>query len=281
MARQNIFELAASGNNMQAETERLLRLFERETIVAIGLSEYTLRGFVDAYVFAHWKQSGHFIDVSDYLSTIHYPTLERLAYSYIDDHLTLIELVYNFWMIAFWYIRDRRIDGARREFTLLKTMMDDLLAKYNQKAIVDEKKQQVLIVEDKPEVTAAAEIASPQIGMMILRYNHRTLKGDLEAKKAILFALGSELEPKRPQLNQIDSMLESDIFFALNNLNIRHNNCSPNDRFYNETVAQMKKGELENWYDELYQMILLANLELDNADRKKRIKKLKKTINRA
>ena len=54
----------------------------------------------------------------------------------------------------------------------------------------------------------------------------------------------------------------------LNNLNIRHNNRSKKDKSkYKEYVAKMSKVRLEKWYDELYQMMLLAILLLDNADR--------------
>ena len=45
---------------------------------------------------------------------------------------------------------------------------------------------------------------------------------------------------------------------------------------YDKTFAQMTDEELENWYDELYQMILLAYLELDNIDRNKRVEELRK-----
>jgi hypothetical protein len=40
----------------------------------------------------------------------------------------------------------------------------------------------------------------------------------------------------------------------------------------------MTKKQLEKWYDELYQMILLAFLLLDNVERIKKVKKLKENI---
>lgn len=41
----------------------------------------------------------------------------------------------------------------------------------------------------------------------------------------------------------------------------------------------MRLSTLEKWYDELYQMILLALLLLDNTDRTNKIKELKTKIN--
>lgn len=64
----------------------------------------------------------------------------------------------------------------------------------------------------------------------------------------------------------------------LNNLNIRHNNRSKKDKNYKEYVAKMRKERLEKWYDELYQMILLAFLLLDNVERTERVNELKTNI---
>ena len=65
----------------------------------------------------------------------------------------------------------------------------------------------------------------------------------------------------------------------LNNLNIRHNNRSKKDKSkYKEYVANMSKTRLEKWYDELYQMMLLAFLLLDNIERKKKVSELKSKI---
>lgn len=41
----------------------------------------------------------------------------------------------------------------------------------------------------------------------------------------------------------------------------------------------MDEKALEEWYDDLYQMILLAYLELDQQERNNRIKALKTLIN--
>ena len=65
----------------------------------------------------------------------------------------------------------------------------------------------------------------------------------------------------------------------LNNMNIRHNNRSKKAQSkYKEYVAKMTKKQLEKWYDELYQMILLAFLLLDNVDRAKKVKELKNKV---
>lgn len=61
-------------------------------------------------------------------------------------------------------------------------------------------------------------------------------------------------------------------------VNLRHNNTTTGDRKYKQAVAEMDNTTLENWYDELYQMMLLAYLQLDQVERNSKVKALKQTI---
>lgn len=72
--------------------------------------------------------------------------------------------------------------------------------------------------------------------------------------------------------------LLNDLF---NNLNIRHNNVNSNDSKYKAYVAKMSCNELEHWYDETYQMCLLAILELEHKERKADLDELKSRIESA
>lgn len=125
---------------------------------------------------------------------------------------------------------------------------------------------------------AVAEVVDSNLSYKVIEYNHHSMKGDLERKKSILLALADKLEPQRSKLNSVNSPLESDLFYLLNTVNVRHNNSDPNGTKYVETVAKMKSKEIEKWYDDIYQMCLLAFMELDNVGRKGRVKELKKRI---
>ena len=101
----------------------------------------------------------------------------------------------------------------------------------------------------------------------------------MDVKKSILQQLASILEAKRKELNQADKTLEADLFYAFNNLNIRHNNVDSELKGkYKAYVAQMSNDELEKWYDETYQMCLLAFLQIENLDRKAAFDRLKAEI---
>lgn len=284
MARKSIFDLLAEEFDIENETERIDTLFGYEKVLydfsnCFG-DEYTLKSFVSSVCFDSWKNRGHFIDLSDFLESVHYDDYyEDAKVGDVEAFLALIEIVFNCWKMAELAVSNNENYECNRKLTLLFELMVDNLSRCNHTAIYDEEKEQVLVVEDKPEVTAVAEIVEPNIALELLRYNHHSIRGNIKQKKSILSALGAELEPRGKELASINNSFKDNIFFMLNNLNIRHNNCNPADKSkYKEYVANMDKEELESWYDELYQMILLAFLELEQRERNPKVAELKASI---
>ena len=125
---------------------------------------------------------------------------------------------------------------------------------------------------------SVAEIIDPTLSYKVIEYNHHSMKGDLERKKNTLLALAGKLEGQETRLKSINSSLGDNLFFLFNNLNLRHNNEDPESKSYKSFIASLKDEEIEHWYDDTYQMCLLAFLELDNEERKARIKQLKQDI---
>ena len=143
------------------------------------------------------------------------------------------------------------------------------------------KNRQDLITDFVPKDQTAisvAEIVDPSLSYKVLEYNHHSMKGDLERKRATLLVLADKLEPMREKLSQINKSLESDLFFLLNEVQVRHNNIEQGSKKYNPFIAGMNEKTIEQWYDDMYQMCLLAFLELEHLDRKNRIVQLKKDI---
>ena len=279
MARKNIFEIVADIFDISMELDRMYRLFEKRGTVYFEFRVYTLRDYIKNEGFSSWRNRGRCVDMNDFLSLLDFDKLWRTAETNPQDLFTLIEILYNFWYIASNRTHSQyNQDQYGRDFALLKKIMDDCLAQYNHKGEYFWDREQLIVIEDKPEATAVAEIVDDETSYKVLRYNHYMLKGDLQAKKDILLALGADLEPKRKQLQAIDKDLEDGIFYILNNLNLRHNNKCEGDKNYRQPVADMDAVVLENWYDELYQMMLLAYLQLDQIDRNSRVKALKQTV---
>lgn len=279
MSRKNIFEMVAEIFDVSIELDRMYRLFEKRGIVSSYPYTNTLRDYIKNVGFSTWRNRGRCVDLNDFLSLLDYDALWQSAQTDVQDLFTLVEIIYNF-----WYVAERKVNASYgsgdsgRDFRLLKKILDDCLAHYNYKGEYFRDLEQLIVIEDKPEATAVAESVDNDLGYKVLRYNHYMLKGDLQAKKDILLALGADLEPKRKQIQAIDKDLEDGIFYILNNLNLRHNNKTVGDKNYRQAVADMDDVTMEGWYDELYQMMLLAYLQLDQVTRAAKVKMLKQTV---
>lgn len=78
------------------------------------------------------------------------------------------------------------------------------------------------------------------------------------------------------EIKSLNSKLDDDIGFLLNNAHIRHNNKSgKNKKGY---ISKMRKDTMEKWYDETYQMLLLAFLLNEQLNRSKKISQLKEKM---
>ena len=133
------------------------------------------------------------------------------------------------------------------------------------------------VPKDQAAISVSERIDS-NLSYKVIEYNHHSMKGDLDRKKDILLLMANELEPQRNKLRSINSSLENDLFFLFNSVNLRHNNTDAEGKNYIPAVDKMNCDELEGWYDDIYQMSLLAFLEIDHLERKNRISKLKKMI---
>ena len=278
--RQNIFDVAKASLSIKSDINRITTILQNEDTLIEGRRQYNIFEFVDIYCFEEWSRREHFLDVDDYLKSINYKRLVDWAkLENMDSVLLLLELAYNFWYLANTCLlaEDSRFCWFGN-FYHLQTIINDMLENLNFKAYIEG--DAVYVIEDKPEVTAVAEIVDEPLALDTIRYNHFSMRGDLAGKKKVLLALADYLEPKRKELNKINQKAFAEkLFMLFNKLNIRHNNCDSNSDKYVPRVASMSEEELEGWYDETYQMALLAILMLDNQERTTRVSALIEEIN--
>ena len=200
MKRTNIFEILEEKNKnaMGSNVERIYELYDKYSFCNDGLVDYTLREFLDLYSFDNWKNKNHCISVDDFMKTINFDLIICGATSDLNDFLTFIEVIYNFYYISKNYIE---CSAYNFKFDIgmykLKDLMDICLSDYNYLAFYNKEREQLIIVEDNPEAVAVAENLEPEIAFDVIRYNHNTLKGDIKTKKHILTIMASELEPKK------------------------------------------------------------------------------------
>ena len=281
--RKSIFELYKQNNTMERDFNRIRLLLDSNH----GVVSKDFQGQdcsvkdIAADEFPQWKNRGRCLNYDDFLSTIGIERIEKQAPYNENMFLLYIELTYNTWYMADAYVSCHSYyyrwgkDGIQ-----LREMMDEVLSEMNQKAYYDSETEQCLIGEDSPQITAAVEATEPETASQILHYNHRQLAGKISEKKGILQNLAKYLEGRESELKPINMQLFTDLNTAFNNLDIRHNNIVQRDSSdYKEKLAQMTPEELEKWYDDVYQLILLAILEMDNVDRRKRLRTLIQDIN--
>ena len=84
--------------------------------------------------------------------------------------------------------------------------------------------------------------------------------------------MADDIEPQRKILNGINKTLADNLFQMLQKF-VRHNNED------NPYIKSLSPVELEACYDDIYQMWLLAKLEIDNLERKKRVEATLQKIN--
>lgn len=284
--RQNIFDQIKSNWNVSDAIKRINKLFLSETAVyySDGYSRYNvpLFNFIDVNCFAFWKSNCHMLCLRDFLDSLHFDELykdaaEGKTEESVINYIEIIENCLYIFMLEHYTSKIINV-SVSSTFILLRNNLDDVLDHLNMKVEYFAEKEQAIIIERDPAVTSAAEISSNETAYEIIFYNHHTLKGNTKEKARILNYLANDFETQRKELSRINSSLASDIAFLLNSLNIRHNNVDQKSNSYHSTVAQMPPNELESWYDELYQMLLLARLEINNIERKQKVADLKKVF---
>lgn len=200
----------------------------------------------------------------------------------IDDLVSLAEYFYNM-IIGYQSASFRHYSGyplINTDFLINHIMT--LMQKIGYKTM--QQNYFTVFVPASEEITAVAEsdMLSKPLSERTLLYNHYNMKGKIEDKKAILLQYASFLEGKREDLKKANNILENDLFFMFNNLNIRHNNIDPSlSSNYKPYIANMSANDLEKLYDETYRMCLLAIMELEHYKRKKLIEELKDHLKQA
>lgn len=190
-------------------------------------------------------------------------TVDELI-SYCEYVITLCEHLWEYASISL----DDDAEYLRNDlYKTVESCMDEL-------GLVAAQKDGITIFVDKdPTVLAAAELVDDSLAYDVKVFIHKQTKGDLEKKKTILKFLADEIEPKRKTLNANNLGGLADLLFQMLQKFVRHNNDK------NERISNMSAEELEACYDDIYRLWLLATIEIDNIERKKRVKKLLGEIN--
>lgn len=281
---KNIFEIVKSKKQPLLEILRINVLLNKKGGVYVDCSSFfegtptSVIKYIDDNLFKSWKHRGTCIDCSDFEQTIGIHPIPDTENKLTNEFI----IIYCEYVANMIYLLKRKKSKGVELTDIIYAIEENIknfLAWYNYELKYYPKEQKVLVVPNNPYATSVAEsMENEALSYSIIEYNHYLLKGNIDKKKAILVALGADLEPHRAEIASINKKMADSIFFMLNNLDIRHNNRTKGDKNYNEKVANMNTTDLEKWYDELYQLMLTAYLCMENVKRIDAVDKLKTEI---
>ena len=272
MGRRNFFDRLVRTIDYQKEYEKIDSLVLRPS----ALRSQSLEDDIECY-FKIWKYNANYLSFKELRDQLEF-TFECDDYynvptGYIkdvNDFFDYCEMIIN--MIEL--LPDEKvIYHGKNVNEIMRLINFDLNSLNHEIRKVDDR---YLIIQKDAAVSEVVDLVEDSLAKIILEYNHYVLKGDLDRKKNILVKIGNALEPKKSEIKGINNQLYKDYFYLINNMDIRHNNCDSSDKSnYNAYFDKLTLKEKEEWYDEIYQMVLLIFLLLENKGRSTKIANIK------
>ena len=265
--RRNIYDVIKSGNiDLAKEYKRIYKLFYETPCYRSGYLAYTVKDLVELHFNALNKDlTGRCITIEDFNNSYGYSFYSQLMDGNIDTLVDISEYVVN--------LVNALKDGTSLDFPILSNILrhiDSCMNDVGYKACM--KGKITIYVEAVPEALAVAEMTGETLSYSVLEYNHHKMKGDLVSKKNILKNMADDIETKRATLTNINRTFTSNLFQLLNKF-IRHDNSE------NVYILKLTDDQIEDIYDEIYQMWLLAKMQLSYWREKDKIKTLIDSLN--
>ena len=266
MARRNFYEIIKSaGINITKEYNRINELFETTE------SGQSVRDLIEE-AFLEFPKSfrGRTISLEDFDETFGFHKKMFMGEVSLEELLLRCEYIINLCVQLNKYYALYLDDTDQYNIKLLIDTINECIDELGfMKTIVE---GVIIYIEKDAAVISVAEILPEHLAISVLEYNHYRLKGDLIRKRKILKEMADNIEPERKRLREINNTLETQLFQLLNKF-IRH------DHSQTPYIATMKDRDIEEVYDDIYQLWLFAKLNIDNITRRDRMKDLLNQIN--
>ena len=245
-------------------------------ILSFGYKEYTLENYADKRSFSHWKAKEGCEDTDEMRAGLNIDGILRSANPSESEVLTYLQYVINISELCRRSYNKEEAQGYEfdiRNYTQLISRVRDLLRRLHYDYRYVEQKEFIFIVPHDPAADAAIpDVPGNPLYGALTEYRSTSSAGNLARKRELLQEIGRTIENYPDNLKNGNNLLYSRIEFLLNNINIRYDNTSGEERV--ERVSQMNEGELEDWYDETFRMLLVRILQRENLDRIDRVDRL-------
>ena len=241
-------------------------------ILSFGYKEYSLETYVDRKFFKDWKAKEGCSDTDEMRAGLNIDGILRSADPSESEVLTYLQYTLNIAELCRRSFNREEAPGYDfdiRNYTELLSRIREILRHFRYEVKYVPEKEFIFLVPDDPAAEAASQDESDPVSSAITEYRSSSSRGHMARKRELLSFLGNRIESYPDNLKSENSVLFSRIEFMLNNINIRNDNVSGEQMI--ERVAAMSGEEMENWYDETYQMMLLRILQHENTDRMSRV----------
>lgn len=270
MVRKNIFEILDDIYDIKIEINKIDFLFkEALLIVQNQLNFQQQKGNVEAVIedklFFVWKQRGSCLNCEEMRRKL---GINITKYG-LDDIIIRLEYYLNIINLANTKLRYPNFQKTQ-QFIILEDNIKILLDHLNYECLNIPEEEKVLLVPKNAAATSVAEISSKDTALAILMYNHASLKGDLSQKRNLLLKIYLEYETLLKKGITGFSEYFDKTRGLINKLNIKHNN--------KKEIESLDNEQLEEWYDELYQLLLFCVLIKDNKERKDKAEEFLKSL---
>ncbi len=246
-------------------------LFE-STILTYGFKEYTIENFVDKRYFSDWKGNENCRDTDEMRHGINIDGILGNADPTKNEVLIFLQYTVNIAELFRRRYNEEKTPGFQfnlRTYTLLMSKVRDLLIRLGYELKYIPSKEVLYLIRTDAATDAAIESSEEQVRDMIIEYSSYAVSCDLSRKKIILDSLGKIVEEYDDNQQGDNIELFGSIEFMLRNFSIRRDNTEGANR--NDFVAGLTETELLDWYDEIYQLLLLRILKHNNIARMEKI----------
>ena len=276
MERRNFLQVLQEAKiDIKREYDRLYFMFytQKASISGVNLTlrEYCANSFINSTI------RGTCISLDDFDDFYNFH-FERSPNN-LDEVYLINFCEYTLNLILHSYTNPMMSYGPNSLYELWQLYYQQLLRVIDLTGYMSAQNEDITILVPKsPVAVSVSEMIDPAMSYKVIEYNHHSLKGNISKKQAILKQLADIVEGKRGDLCKVSSTLYQNLSTLFNNLNIRHNNVDTTSPNYHEIIANLSNDELEQWYDDTYQLCLQAFIMMDNASINARAKELRISI---
>lgn len=274
MARKNLFEAMERDLEVGREYQKLCRMIAVE-----DYNFYTLHQQIELF-FRYWSRRRNYASFTELRNHLgfRFRVVENGRDLTFDSTVETVDQFLLFCELMMNILNDLQSHFVREHKEHSKHVFNTILANleiiHHMPHQLDDRS--IICIPIDPAALSAAEVVDKSLVDPVLEYHHHLLKGDIEKKKAILTRLHNDLEGRRTEIAAFNADLESDLFFMFNNMNLRHNNTQtgkPSN--LSPAFAALSGSQIESYYDEAFQLCLLAFLALNNQTRHQTIAALR------